>query len=71
MKSHPSSGNRIPVQVVAISIGASGVRVRADGCTGREAWRVIRQRHPRAVWVAAAYAIVLVLVAFLGVTSLF
>ncbi|MEU2738020.1 hypothetical protein ABZ656_22270 [Streptomyces sp. NPDC007095] len=71
MKSHPSSGNRTPVQVVAISIGASGIRVRADGRTGREAWRVIRQRHPRVVWVAAAYATVLVLVAFLGVTSLF
>ncbi|WP_405882824.1 hypothetical protein OG762_32240 [Streptomyces sp. NBC_01136] len=71
MKSHPSSGNRTPVQVVAISIGASGIRARADGRTGREAWRIIRQRHPRAVWAVAAYATVLVLVAFLGVTSLF
>ncbi|MFE4752365.1 hypothetical protein ACFRIB_19155 [Streptomyces mirabilis] len=71
MKSHPSSGNRTPVQVVAISIVASGIRAHADGRTGREAWRIIRERHPRAVWVAVAYAAVLMLVAFLGVTSLF
>ncbi|SOE31831.1 hypothetical protein [Streptomyces sp. OK228] len=71
MKSHPSGGNRTPVQVVAISIVASCIRARADGRTGREAWRIIRQRHPRAVWAVAAYAAVLVLVAFLGVTSLF
>ncbi|QUW78255.1 hypothetical protein SMIR_03085 [Streptomyces mirabilis] len=71
MKSHPSSGNRTPVQVVAISISASGIRARADGRTGREAWRIIRERHPRAVWAVAAYTAVLVIVASLGVTSLF
>lgn len=71
MTSHASSGNRTPVQVVAISVGASSIRARADGRTGREAWRAIRQSHPRAIWVAAAYATALVLVASLGVTSLF
>lgn len=71
MKFQPSSGNRTPVQVVAISIVASRIRARADGRTGREAWRIIRQRHTRAVWAAAAYAAVFVLVASLGVTSLF
>ncbi|SOF02008.1 hypothetical protein SAMN05446589_9070 [Streptomyces sp. OV198] len=71
MESHPSSGNRTPVQVVAISIVASGIRARADGRTGREAWRIIRELHPRAVWAVAAYTAVLVLVASLGVTSLF
>ncbi|MFF9091411.1 hypothetical protein ACF1BE_34660 [Streptomyces sp. NPDC014991] len=48
-----------PVQVVSLSFTGLGVRARADGRTGREAWRLIRERHPRLALAAGAYALML------------
>lgn len=43
------------VQVVSVAIGVCGVRVRADGRTGRAAWRALRRDHPWVARVAALY----------------
>lgn len=64
MRSHAPRG-RPPVQFTSIRISGFGIRARADGRTGREAWRIIRQRHPRVVWLAAGYAAVLALIVVL------
>ncbi len=43
------------VQVISVDIGICGVRVRADGRTGRAAWRVLRRDHPLVARAAALY----------------
>ncbi|WP_435643344.1 hypothetical protein ACR9VJ_18020 [Streptomyces sp. H49] len=53
---HPPTS---PVQVVALSVTALGVHARVDGRSGREAWRIIRRRHPRVAWAAGAYGLLL------------
>ncbi|MFH8221726.1 hypothetical protein ACH4C2_16715 [Streptomyces sp. NPDC018057] len=50
---------------VRIEISALGVRASADGATGRAAWRVIRQQHPRVARAAVAYAAVMAAVGVL------
>ncbi|MFJ5035549.1 hypothetical protein ACIQB5_47860 [Streptomyces sp. NPDC088560] len=48
-----------PVKYVSIGLSVLGIRARADGRTGREAWRIIRRRHPRLTWaVTTGYALV-------------
>ncbi|QHA07823.1 hypothetical protein GQF42_35040 [Streptomyces broussonetiae] len=42
-----------PVQRVSIELGLFGLRAQADGRTGREAWRIISERHPRVALAAA------------------
>ena len=47
------------VQYVSIVLTGLGIRAHADGRTGREAWRIMRRRHPRLTWaVTIAYALV-------------
>ncbi|MFI0812903.1 hypothetical protein [Streptomyces echinatus] len=48
-----------PVQVVSLLFTGLGIRAHADGRTGREAWRLIRERHPRLALAAGAYALTL------------
>ncbi|WP_037815641.1 hypothetical protein [Streptomyces sp. NRRL S-1022] len=59
-----------PVSSVFISFTALGVRAQADGRTGREAWRIIRQRYPRLALVAGAYTVLLAGIAAAAVTRL-
>ncbi|MEV5880671.1 hypothetical protein AB0L75_42170 [Streptomyces sp. NPDC052101] len=48
------------VQCVSIVVTGLGIRAHADGRTGREAWRIMRRRHPRLTWaVTIAYALVI------------
>ncbi|MCN9241885.1 hypothetical protein NGF19_13970 [Streptomyces sp. RY43-2] len=47
------------LQFVTISVSGFGIRARADGRTGLDAWRIIRQRHPRVTWAVGAYALLL------------
>lgn len=61
MKSHVPP----PIQFTSIQISGFGIRVRADGRTGREAWRILRQRHPRVAWLAVGYTAVLALIVVL------
>jgi hypothetical protein len=49
-----------PVQHTSITVSALGVRVRADGRTGLEAWRVIRRRQPLLAWATVGYVVLLV-----------
>lgn len=46
------------VPLLEISLSGFGVRASADGRTGREAWRIIRKRHPRVTWAVGAYTLV-------------
>ncbi|WP_181803110.1 hypothetical protein [Streptomyces shenzhenensis] len=48
-----------PVQLVSLSFTGLGVRASVDGRTGREAWRKLRQRHPRLALLAGVYALLL------------
>jgi hypothetical protein len=50
-----------PVQTVSVFISDFGVRMDADGRTGREAWRIIRRRHPRLAMLCTAYVAVLLI----------
>ncbi|MDQ1019000.1 hypothetical protein [Streptomyces afghaniensis] len=70
MDTTPSHNEQQPLQVVAVSFTGLGVRAHAHGRTGLAAWRIIRRRHPRVVWIAAAYGLVLLGAVALGVTSL-
>ncbi|MFJ7146651.1 hypothetical protein ACIQVT_00205 [Streptomyces sp. NPDC100445] len=57
---HPQHGRTAtPAQVVSLSFTGLGIRAHADGRTGREAWRLIRERHPRLALAAGAYALML------------
>ncbi|MFB0617200.1 hypothetical protein [Streptomyces sp. AGS-58] len=49
-----------PDQYTSITISALGIRVRADGRTGLEAWQVIRRRQPLLAWAAAGYVVLLI-----------
>ncbi|MFF4900393.1 hypothetical protein [Streptomyces sp. NPDC001068] len=64
---HPTAP---PVQVVALSFTGLGVRATANGRTGREAWRIIRERHPRVALAAGAYAVLLTGIAAAAVLRL-
>ncbi|MFF6931234.1 hypothetical protein [Streptomyces californicus] len=55
--------------VVSVDIGVCGVRVRADGRTGRAAWRALRREHPSVARAAALYVGVLGLLAAVIVTG--
>ncbi|WP_143076585.1 hypothetical protein [Streptomyces sp. MUSC 14] len=59
--------DRPPAQLVSIELGLFGLRAQADGRTGREALRIIRERHPRvalaAVGTSALMFAILVVVA--------
>ncbi|MGW4170545.1 hypothetical protein ACWEGX_26970 [Streptomyces chartreusis] len=59
-----------PLQLVSISVTGLGIRARANGKTGLAAWRIIRHRHPRVVWIAATYGLLLLGTVALGATSL-
>ncbi|MGW4883346.1 hypothetical protein [Streptomyces murinus] len=48
-----------PAQITTLTVTALGIRARADGRTGWEAWRIIRRRHPRVAWAAGAYTLLL------------
>ncbi|OIJ88144.1 hypothetical protein BIV25_37180 [Streptomyces sp. MUSC 14] len=46
-------------QYVSIAFTGVGIRAQAHGRTGREAWQMLRHRHPRLMWaVTTAYALV-------------
>ncbi|PAZ16589.1 hypothetical protein CLM62_06465 [Streptomyces sp. SA15] len=47
------------MEFTSLSVGAFVVRVRADGRTGREAWKLLRERHPWFAWGAIAYVTLL------------
>ncbi|MEU3862913.1 hypothetical protein AB0F03_37480 [Streptomyces sp. NPDC028722] len=49
-----------PAQYTSITVSALGVRVRADGRTGIEAWRIIHRRQPLLAWAAVGYVVLLV-----------
>ncbi|MBX7551171.1 hypothetical protein K1Y78_24780 [Streptomyces sp. tea 10] len=59
--------DRPPAHLVSIELGLFGLRAQADGRTGREALRIIRERHPRvalaAVGTSALMFAILVVVA--------
>ncbi|MEU7425654.1 hypothetical protein [Streptomyces sp. NPDC040750] len=44
---------------MSLSFTGLGIRAHADGRTGREAWRLIRERHPRMALAIGAYALTL------------
>jgi hypothetical protein len=69
--SEPAPGAEAePVQFTSISISAFGVRMRADGRTGWEAWKLLRKRHPWLVRVLAGYVgFLLLVVALLAVAA--
>ncbi|MER7841646.1 hypothetical protein ABTY98_38620 [Streptomyces sp. NPDC096040] len=68
---HPQHGKAaVPVQVVSLSFTGLGIRAHADGRTGREAWRLIRERHPRLALAAGAYALTLGVLAAAAVVRL-
>jgi hypothetical protein len=60
-----------PIQHASVSITMFGVRMRADGRTGWEAWQALRRQYPALAWVAGGYVVLLVLAAVLLVLSLF
>jgi hypothetical protein len=65
-KPEPPPGSEAePVQFTSINISAFGVRMRADGRTGWEAWKVLRKRHPWLMRVVAGYIGFLLLVVVL------
>ncbi|MCG0062218.1 hypothetical protein L0F81_02765 [Streptomyces tricolor] len=55
-----------PVQRISITFSALGVRVQADGRTGKEAWQSLRRQQPLLAWAALGYVVLLVV----GVLSL-
>jgi hypothetical protein len=58
------------VQMLSISIGGFGIRARANGSTGRDAWRLLRRRHPRLTVAVILYALLLAGVAVATVIRL-
>lgn len=69
-KSRPPT-DPLRVQFTSLQISGFGIRAQADGRTGLEAWRIMRRRHPRVVWLAAGYAALLVLIVGLWAASLY
>ena len=69
-KSRPQA-DPLQVQFTSLRISGFGIRAQTDGRTGLEAWRIMRRRHPRVVWLAAGYAALLALVAVLWASSLY
>ncbi|MGW2948740.1 hypothetical protein [Streptomyces eurythermus] len=55
----PPNRDDRPTQFVTVTFGVLGVRVRATGRTGREAWRILRRENPWLMRVAAAWALLL------------
>lgn len=53
-------GESESVQYTSISFGGLGVRARADGRSGREAWRILWRRNPLLACAGGAYIALLV-----------
>ncbi|MER7477484.1 hypothetical protein ABTX60_07475 [Streptomyces sp. NPDC126510] len=53
-------GEEPAVQYTSVRVSALGMRVRADGRSGREAWRLLWRRNPIVACAGAAYVALLV-----------
>ncbi|MEV6740452.1 hypothetical protein AB0N14_27280 [Streptomyces sp. NPDC051104] len=56
--------------MVSVSFTGLGVRAQVDGRNGREAWRLLRRRHPRLARFAVIYVAGLVGLAVWSIAQL-